>query len=106
MRAMILIALVGVAVGAAASESPADASQVANRRMLLSQKRALAQVTPLNSRLRVDGLGIAGTKLTELLGNINAFARGKRTTELLKTVSVEIQAFLDRDPPCTPSQAL
>lgn len=44
---------------------------------MLSQKRALAQVTPLNSRLRVDGLGIAGAKLTELLGNINAFARGE-----------------------------
>jgi hypothetical protein len=85
MRAVILIALtmVSVAVGAAACDRAADGNQIANRRMLLSQKRSLAQVTPLNGRLRVDGLGIAGAKLTELLGNINAFARGEWTDELL-----------------------
>jgi hypothetical protein len=77
MRAVLLIALVSVAVGAASCQGLPDADATTNRRMMLSQKRALAQVTPLNSRLRVDGLGIAGAKLTELLGNINAFARGE-----------------------------
>lgn len=81
MRAVILIALVSIAVGAAGCQKLPDADTVTNRRMLLSQKLSLAQLTPLNSRLRVDGLGIAGAKLTELLGNINAFAWGESAAD-------------------------